>query len=130
MESLLASHISATRRTNSLFGLGVFNLHRTAGGNRLVLRLLPPRVLGGERRPEEIEEIAGLVGRFMPIRRRRRKEVGFQFVLSTAQSLLVRIHIRQESAKLRGLLRSHPAMLIEVDRPVGYDRVPRRFREY
>ena len=89
-------------------------------GNQLLLA----RILRRERCRKEIEEIAGFFGSLMPIRRRGRKQVGFQFVLPEAQCLLVRLHVRQEPPKLGRLLCGHPAMLIEVDGIVGHDRAP------
>jgi hypothetical protein len=46
--------------------------------------------------------------------------VSFEFVLSKAQSLLVGLHNRQQPAEIGGLLRRHPAILLEIDRLLGH----------
>lgn len=56
----------------------------------------------------------------MPISRRRRDLLRLQFILPQAQRLLVGFHFGQHPTKLRRLLRRHPAMLVEIDRFVGY----------
>jgi hypothetical protein len=61
-----------------------------------------------------------LFGSFVPICRRRRQQVRFQFGLPKAQRLLVRFDVRQQATKLGRLLGSHAAMLIQVDRFFGH----------
>jgi len=56
----------------------------------------------------------------MPIPRRRSEKLRFQFLLSKAQFLFVGFDARQEPAQLGGLLRGHPAVLIEVDGSVRH----------
>jgi hypothetical protein len=87
---------------------------------------LSARILRGDCRRKEIEKIPGFFRSFMPIRCRRRQQVGFQFVLPNAQRLLVRLYIRQEPPQLGRLLRCHPAVLIEINRFVGHGSTARR----
>src|ERR1700724_3550580 len=49
--------------------------------------LLPARVLSPNRRSKQIEEVARLLGGIVPIARRRREQLGFQFILPQPQRL-------------------------------------------
>jgi hypothetical protein len=79
-------------------------------------QLLPAGIVCGQRRSKEIEEIARFLGRFRPIRSRRRDELSFQFVLPKAQGLLVGFYVCEQPAEVGGLLSGHPPMLVQIDR--------------
>ena len=53
----------------------------------------------------------------------------FQFVLPKAQGLLVSLDVRPQPAQIGGLLRGHPATLIQINRLLGpWVLVPRLIR--
>ena len=85
----VAQHETRGRRRASVYSADLNGLLAFArkplevgkhGGNQL----LPARILRRECRRKEIEEVAGFFRRLMPVRRRRRQQVGFQFVLPKA----------------------------------------------
>jgi hypothetical protein len=82
------------------------------GGNEF----LSAGVLRGEGSGKNLEQIACLLGSFTPICRGRCNQVRLQFVLSKAQGFFIGLHACQQAAQVRGLLRGHTAMLIQVDR--------------
>src|ERR1700722_3123419 len=92
--------------------------------------LLPARVLSPQRRSKQIEEIARLLGGIMPIRRRRREQLGFQLILPQPQRLFIGFHFGQQPAQAGGLLGRHAAPLIEIDGLVGHEWTTRRANGY
>jgi hypothetical protein len=49
--------------------------------------------------------------------------VSFQFILPKGQGILVRLPVGRQPAQISGLLRSHPAALIEIDRLLRHQRM-------
>src|SRR5690242_5585462 len=78
-------------------------------------QLLSTRVLRGSRGGKQIQQVASFVGSFLPIRRRRRQQLRFQFLLPETEYFLVSLNVSEKSAELGGLLGGHAAMLIQID---------------
>jgi hypothetical protein len=87
-------------------------------------QLLSPGILCCGRFGKKGEEIARLLGKFMPPCRWRRDEVRFEFVLSLPQRSLIGLHLRQQPTKIGGLLSRHSTMLVEIDRLLGNSPAP------
>src|SRR5579864_7494879 len=93
-------------------------------------KLLSSRILGRQRRSKQIEKVARLLGGIVPIRRRRREQLRFQFILPQPQRPFVGFHLGQQPAQAGGFLGRHAAMLIEIDGLVGHEWTTRRAKGY
>src|SRR5580704_7060154 len=93
-------------------------------------QLQSSRVLIGQRRGKQIEQVARLLGGIVPIRRGRREQLRFQFILPQPQRPLVGFHFRHHPAQAGGLLGRHAATLIEIDGLVGHEWTTRRANGY
>jgi hypothetical protein len=60
----------------------------------------PARVFDGQRCRIEAQDIADLLGGFLPARRRGIGEVRFQFVLAKAQGAFVGFHLGEQPAQI------------------------------
>jgi hypothetical protein len=90
---------------------------------------LPAWVLRGKGSSKEVEKIASLLRGLVPIRRWRRDQVGFQFLLPQAQGRFVGRDVGQQPPKLGRLLGGHAAVVIQIDCPVRHDLFASRLDE-
>jgi hypothetical protein len=91
-------------------------------GNKLLLAL----ILSSRHRRIKIDKVASLGGGFVPVRGRRCNELRLDLILLQPQLMLVGFDLGESPAKIGRLLGCHAAMLIEFDRLLGHNYVPRR----
>jgi hypothetical protein len=77
---------------------------------------IPTRVLSAGGSRKQGQQIAHLVRSLFPIGRRGRYQLHFQCILRLAQRAFVGGDLSEEPTKVGCLLRSHSAMLVEIDR--------------
>ena len=83
-------------------------------------QLLLAGVLRSRRCCKQAHEISRFLGGLAPVRGRCREELSFQFVLPLAQRPFIGLYFGNETAQLRGLLRRHAAVFVQIDGPLGH----------
>ncbi len=83
---------------------------------------LSARILRGRSGCENVEEVAGLLGRISPGRRRQSDKLRFQRLLARTQLFLIGLDFRDQATDRGFLLGHHSTVLIKLDSSICHAR--------